>query len=292
MRQRLESASLICTRSDQRGEFLTAGSDGLLKTLHKQNELYGSVKQTSDATLDSRLLVSTSDLSAKRTTQLAVGDGSLGIDIDDFVSKCITFMRRGPGQGSSTQRRRRHQDISDEEDGPNYDEGDAFDWEYLGREACCPNNIRPPVPGFLLGPLSVQKRVRKTTQRRERLGKRDPNEAVRPEELKAQDLEKAENSNLTSVCKGIRELLVKTINERKELVEEEATDEMTETEVWDLFCKHGIADDSGIPFFNFVMNPKSFGQSVENLFYVSFLIRDGLVGIGSDSRQMLPTLRK
>lgn len=202
-------------------------------------------------------------------------------------------MRHGPRDGNSTQRRRRQQEQSDDDDdenaGQNFDEGDAFDWEFLGHQTY-QYSVRPPVPGFLLGPLSVQKRVRKVTQRRERL-KRDPNDAIRPEQLKAQDMEKQENSNLTTICRNIRELLVKHVTERMKLIEQEAHDDMTEEQVSQMMSKYVISNDGGVPFFNFIVNPKSFGQSVENLFYVSFLIRDGLVGIGNDSR-MLPSLRK
>jgi len=209
--------------------------------------------------------------------------------VDDFVGKCISFMRRAPADGVSS--RRRGQDDSDEEGGEGFDEGDAFNWEWLGRQACFPNNVRPPVPGFLLGPLSVQKKVRKATQRRERLQRKDPNDAVRPEEMKAQDFEKSDNSNLTTLCRNIRELLVKTMVNGQAAALSEMTEDISDEDTRALLARHNIADDEGVPFFRFVVNPKSFGQTVENLFYVSFLIRDGTVGFGNDSN-MMPTLRK
>ncbi len=280
---------------DSRAEYLAPGSDGLIKTLHKANEIFVNVKQTSDATLDSRLLVSAADLSAKRTTNLNLGDASHGIDVDDFVSRCIAFMQRAPGEEHSAGSRRRGRGHASDDDGSDAehgaDEEDAFNWEWLGRQACFPHNLRPPVPGFLLGPLSVQKRSRKQTQRRERMQKRDPKDAIRPEEVKTQDLEKVENANLTTLCRNIRELLVNRMKGASRRVKENITDEMSPEEQQELFSGLGIADDFGVPLFQFVVNPKSFGQTVENLFYVSFLIKEGTVGIGKDSN-MLPTLRK
>lgn len=279
-------------------------STGLADTITRANEIYENVKQTSDAVLDSRLLVTTSDLTAKKTAQLALGDASQGVDVEDFISKCMAFMRRGDTDaeanlpGSGNPRRRRPRDDSDGEisggEGSG-DEGDALNWQWLGRKACFPSNVRPAVPGFLLGPLSVQKRARKQTQRRERLQKRDPKDAVRPEVLQAQHLDKRENSNLTTLCKNIRDLLVKSQAEGEEKTMAEAgaaeeRGELTEALSQALMDKYGMADDGGVQFFRFVVNPKSFGQTVENLFYTSFLIRDGTVAIDKDSH-MLPTLR-
>ncbi|KAM0446020.1 hypothetical protein ACHAPV_004730 [Trichoderma viride] len=45
---------------------------------------------------------------------------------------------------------------------------------------------------------------------------------------------------------------------------------------------NGVRGRGGIDLTRFVVNPKSFEQTIENLFYVSFLIRDGRVEIDFD----------
>ncbi|KAG8798413.1 nuclear protein [Serendipita sp. 399] len=49
-------------------------------------------------------------------------------------------------------------------------------------------------------------------------------------------------------------------------------------------------DDNGINFFEFVINPQSFAQSIENTFYVSFLVRDGRAAVFPDDNTGLLTL--
>lgn len=255
-----------------------------------------NVKQTSDATIDSRLLVNAADLGHKKTVQLALGDSSAGIDVDEFVSKCISYMRRGPDVStalpSSTQNRRRQRRSQRENESDDEDEGDAMNWDWLGRMACLRHNARPSVTGFLLGPLSVQKRARQATQRVRR-DRFDQSQAVAPRTLEQEDLDGQENSNLTAMCSSINKLLAKTQDKAEAQASEElkAMVDPTPEMMQQVMDKYRIGDDGGVSLFHFCINPKSFGQSVENLFYVSFLVRDGTVGLSVDSRE-IPTLRK
>jgi hypothetical protein len=139
----------------------------------------------------------------------------------------------------------------------------------------------------------VQKRVRQVTQRRAPQERRDPAQATKPQDLKESDLDNQNPADLVKICEKIHHILIEAQAEAEKKVTreidrlgEEPSSEMAK----DIMEKHGIADDGGVPLFRFCFNPKSFGQTVENLFYVSFLIRDGIVGISMDSDD-LPTLR-
>ena len=236
---------------------------------------------------------------------MALGDSSTGVDVDEFVSKCVTFMRQAAGPpvgpnaangrdrlgsaapiGTQSRRRRGRPGFEDEDE-----DDDQLDWAHLGRKACFLYNSRPCLSGFLLGPLSVQKRVRQPTQRRAREARANPANAVRPQELREEDMEKQETASLTVVCSEIRKLLgrIQEKGEKAVNVAYSMNEEMTDEEAQDLMRDHGLADDGQVPLFDFCVNPKSFGQTVENMFYVSFLIKEGTVGLGFDSRG-LPTL--
>lgn len=282
------------TLTENRSEYLTPTSTGLRDTLIKANNFSGRVKQTSDATIDSRLLVTTADLSYKKTLALVAGDTSQGVDLEDFVSKCKQYMERGERAGqvesqpslapNSTQRRRRRQDYDEEDQDEN---GDMLNWEYLGRYACLPHNSRPSVPGFLYGPLSLEKRARKVVVRKAALRPNNLQE-TRPEVLRAGDIEKSENANLTTLCRQILSRLKEVREDAAAAAAAEADSEdgMTTKQEDELLDRHGISRTGGIAYFKFVINPLSFGQTVENLFYVSFLIRDGKVGVDHDERGM------
>lgn len=275
-------------------EYLQSGSSGLLQAVKKANRLSKSVRQTTEATIDSRLLVSAADLSYRKTQRLTHGSLTQGIDPEEFVSKCITYMRQGRGildddapELSSTQRQRRG-GTGQEEDEIG-DEGDMMNWPHLGQFAVLPQLRRPALSGFLLGPLSVEKKIRKITKRSAPFRPNNLTE-TRPEILNVEDLSKKEN-DLTVICGKILQRLIDVQADTQQRVEDLIEDDMDDEETRRVMHQHGLRSTGGIDLMRFVVNPRSFGQTVENLFYVSFLIRDGRVEIEYDEHD-LPALGK
>lgn len=282
---------------ETRDELLRNNDDGLRQTINKANRIYKNVKQTNDAISDSRLLVNVSDLANKKTAQLVLGDGSTGIDVDEFLSKFLSFGRKGNSavdnesntlSGARCHRRRWSEVSNGEED--NAATG-SLDWDYAGRMACLPSIRRPPVPSFLLGPLSVEKKVRSQTQRKARAKDAAGREA-RPEALTRQDLQRTDENGLTAICSRIRNHLSSHCQRAEDKLQHagfSSPEELDSEEGRKMMRKCHITATGGPSLFDYVVNPRSFGQTVENLFYVSFLIKEGAFGIQHDD-DGLPTI--
>jgi hypothetical protein len=177
------------------------------------------------------------------------------------------------------------------------DTGDGLDWALFGRRACFPSNKRPPVTSFLLGPLSVQKRVR-ATQRRATQRRAPVGPATRPQDVREGDITQSENSNLTHLVKGIKSKLETHLEAAASAAEselEELGDDVTGEDQAAVFARHRIAitpdEEPAVSLFDFAINPHDFGQTVENLFYISFLVREGNAQIVKDD-DGLPLLGK
>ncbi|KAL1605167.1 hypothetical protein SLS60_004710 [Paraconiothyrium brasiliense] len=273
---------------DNRDEYIKPGSKRLNELIPQATRVFGKVRMTADAVLDSHFLTSVTDLSSKQL-KISVDQGNqgIGLDLDQFVSRCIFFMKEGrppsvdeDAQPSSRRRRQTQRDEVDE-DG----DGEGLDWAYLGRHACFPSNTRPPLSSFLLGPLSVQKRVRNATQRRARSQRQPLGPATRPQEIRLDEIQKNENSSLTHQVKVIKARLSDHITKASDMVE---TAEIGEDEDDAAVLKrHRLCvtqnEEAAVSLFDFAINPYSFGQTVENLFYISFLIREGAAKVETDA---------
>jgi non-structural maintenance of chromosomes element 4 len=122
-----------------------------------------SVRNPTVANLDSKLLVTTSELAKTKARNMSLGDAAF--NIDEYVSKLVSFMG-GQHYTQATQ---------------NVDRGDTMDWAAIGRVAMRISR-RPPTIDFMLGPLSVEKKERKVIRKQQH--KRDNNAAVvRPQEV-------------------------------------------------------------------------------------------------------------
>jgi hypothetical protein len=270
---------------DENKDEMVKPNNLLLDALRKQDSIFGKVRQTADAALDSRFLVNASELAGKKLNSSLQGNAGVGIDLDQFVSKCIFFMKSGGH-------------VADQEDAPavpvpEEDDEDAGDeglnWALLGRQACFPCNKRPPTMSFLLGPLSVQKRVR-ATQRKARSQRQPVGPATRPQEIKEGDIQQTDTSNLSNLVKSIHSRLRAHI----ESVDEKVSDELSEipedeVQTEDIAAasrryRAAVAptQELAVSLLDFAINPHDFGQTVENLFYISFLVREGNAKILKD----------
>lgn len=128
-----------------------------------------------------------------------------------------------------------------EEDGSQAAQAIKFtdlDWDALGALAEETLNVAPACE-FMLGPLKLKHKPRPSQRRAGKLVTSDSN-LKQPKIVDKEDLNNYELET-TTIVKQIHDVL-KTV--------------------------------APLPYFEFVINPNSFSQTVENIFYVSFLVQD------------------
>eukprot|EP00731_Ephydatia_muelleri_P030355 Em0021g878a len=124
-------------------------------------------------------------------------------------------------------------------------ESSQLNWKALGDKAR-PVLKQVPKVTFLLGALELQAvRKRKEPQKRQ---KNDSTGAVtKPKEvLSFEEEEETTTRNVSHLLKCLKDT---------------------------------CTDDGAVHFFKFLVDPQSFSHTVENMFYLSFLVKDGRVGI-------------
>ncbi|KAI8893569.1 Nse4 C-terminal-domain-containing protein [Globomyces pollinis-pini] len=120
---------------------------------------------------------------------------------------------------------------------------DESNWNGLTSlvKGCC---SQVPAVSFMFGPLGVEPKVRAARKTGLRLNK-DKLELKRPDQLTDKDIDRDSNETSLNVQR----------------------------------VYHRLTQVEPINFFKFIVNPLSFGQTVENLFHLSFLVRDAKVSI-------------
>ncbi|KAJ3733452.1 Nse4 C-terminal-domain-containing protein [Lentinula guzmanii] len=207
--------------------------DNLTDTVKRADKAFYKVKNTTEATLDSSVLLQLTASHAQMARSLKSGLGAF--DMDDYLAKLITFMGG-------------HKLDNQNPDDPDADDAllDApLDWDQIGRRALAKSR-RVPVVGFMLGPLSIEQKKRASVKR----AKFEKNKADerKPQEIREEDIERSVNETTKNVA-----------------------------------TLESILEETGaVNLFRFVVNPESFAQSVENMFYLSFLIRDGKAALDTD----------
>ncbi|KAG8926281.1 nuclear protein [Tulasnella sp. 417] len=132
------------------------------------------------------------------------------------------------------------------------DDGDVendniLDWEKLGRLALR-RTRRAPGLDFMLGPLNIEQKKKKVGKRAKLDKETGP--AVRPDEVTEADIDKTKEAGAVSDIE-LTARLGQFISDLEEPVN----------------------------VFKLLVNPHSFAQTVENFFFLAFLIKDGMVSL-------------
>ncbi|EGG10633.1 uncharacterized protein MELLADRAFT_93672 [Melampsora larici-populina 98AG31] len=152
--------------------------------------------------------------------------------------------------------KRNTMDSDDDDDDEDHVQNRArgfVDWEKAGKRLMRYSR-RAPTMDVMYGPLDIEHKKRKFTQRTKVV--KDPTQKTAPTEVAAADLNK------------VREETIRLTNSIRQNLHRQP--------------------ESGVNFFKFFINPNSFSQSVENLFFISFLIKEGAAAIENEDEDGNP----
>ncbi|KAL1726792.1 binding domain of Nse4/EID3 to Nse3-MAGE-domain-containing protein, partial [Schizophyllum commune] len=243
-------------------------AEGIAAIIREADNNYEQVKAPQEATLDSQVLLAASKMGAQKARAMRAGAG--GFDVDEFVAKLVTFMGGKRTIG----------DDGEVDDG--LDADDYLEWDLIGRKALAKSR-RVPAMTFMLGPLSIEAKKRGPIKRAKL--ERNESDRKKPQEIREEDIQRAENETTKNVIQ-LENILTDECQTRQEAQNRARHQEYANRpdeydEEWDNL-------PGRVNLFEFVINPEDFAQSVENIFYLSFLIRDGKVAFEYDEETKEP----
>jgi hypothetical protein len=251
-------AKLLNEVRAKKNDLVQLESTRLKEMLSEANELLTHVHTTADATLDSRFVALSADITAEKVGKLAAE--SLDFTINDFCSIARAALIRTTG---TTQM------VGTAAADPTLGfSGECYNWETIGMFAMR-HWLGVSAPDFFLGPITVTPREanRKVRAPRTRQGREDA-PLIEPAILDERSAKEGGGGNGGGGGGGGG-----------------GTSEETTSKVIDVY--QILERVTPLPMYKLITHPTSYSRTVENLFYLSFLVNDNRVRLEYEKEELI-----
>lgn len=263
IKQRALKAQIADERSELSEKIKDVASGKFQSTRKENNILYEDVNYTREAVLDSENLQLISQRAARQVDKLME---VARYDVSKFVSK----LRKKCAEN-----------------------GSHFNWKAFGFEVGSMFNCTPSHVSFMNGPINAEyePKQRKKSERRKRKNMDDVEEVEvgnvqQKKRNKDEDKLSAAEKQVTDIKKLLDRNSEAASEQRIQTLEEKyqnKIDDWTKEERREFRKKE--KDIGEVPAVQFLFNPHSFTQTVENIFGLSFLVKKGDAKIGVRTKE-------
>lgn len=242
-------ARLLQTVRADRADLLRPDDERLETLLTDANQLLGHVHTTADATLDSRFMALTAELEAERISKLTLGSMDFTIsDLCDLVRAALT-----PKAATTTIIENLVEESITSEVGECDFSNSPNPWKAvenltleIWRGVTMPDSMLGALTALIQAEAQTDANIEKTPRQRKPRSRMDVSSAVQPAIITEQDPASLKGSGVETTENVISVFQI-------------------------------LQEVSPISFYRLIVDPHSYARTVENLFYVSFLIHDNRI---------------